>query len=339
MSDARPNALIKLRVGFAGTPDFAATILLNQINNPSLQDLVDWQLVISQPNRRVGRGRNLAPSAVSQVALERNMELLTPQSLRGLDPASQSALEAVKRKHLDLLIVIAFGQILPAEVLALPRYGCINLHASLLPRWRGAAPIQRALQANDTQTGVCLMQMDEGLDTGPVWECASTAIDPLDNAQTLHDRLSELASGLLHSFLVRRPFETSLPRPQSAEGICYAKKIKAEERQCSFKATADQVYGLIRCLDPSPGASAELNGQPLKFGGVRLVERHGQWGRAGEIVALAEPHKGLVVACGSGALELGWLQRAGGSRLKAHDFQKGFGLRPGECFGSEGSIA
>lgn len=331
--------MTKLRIGFAGTPDFAATILLNQVNNPCLEDLVDWQLVFSQPNRRVGRGHNMEPSPVSRVALERGIDLLTPASLRGLDPTSQSALEALKKKNLDLLVVIAFGQILPAEVLALPRYGCINLHASLLPRWRGAAPIQRALQANDAQTGVCLMQMDEGLDTGPVWDSASTAIDALDNAKTLHDRLSELATQLLQRFLVRRPFETSQPRPQPAEGVCYAKKIKAEERNCSFEAAADQVYGLIRCLDPSPGASAELKGQPLKFGGAKLVERHGQWGRAGEIMAMAEPHKGLVVACGSGALELGWLQRSGGRRLKAYDFQKGYGLGPGECFGSKGSIA
>ena len=182
--------MTKLRVGFAGTPDFAATILLNQVNNPRLEGLVDWQLVLSQPNRRVGRGHNVEPSSVSRVALERGIDLLTPASLRGLDPTSQPALEVLKNKNLDLLVVIAFGQILPAEVLALPRYGCINLHASLLPRWRGAAPIQRALQANDAQTGVCLMQMDEGLDTGPVWDSASIAIDALDNAKTLHDRLS-----------------------------------------------------------------------------------------------------------------------------------------------------
>ncbi len=331
--------MTRLRVGFAGTPDFAATIFLKQLANPQLQDLVDWALVLSQPNRRVGRGRTLEPSPVSRVALEWGIDLLTPENLRGFDPASQTAVEAIKTKNLDLLVVIAFGQLLPAQVLALPRYGCVNLHASLLPRWRGAAPIQRALQANDPQTGVCLMQMDDGLETGPVWSRASTLIDPLDNAQTLHDRLADLATELLQSFLTNRPFETSHPEPQLEEGVLYAKKIKPEERHCSFVDAADRVYGLIRCLDPSPGASAQIQGQALKFGGVRLVERHGQWGQPGEIVALAEAHKGLVVACGSGAVELGWLQRAGGKRLKAHDFQKGFGLRAGECFGPEGSIA
>lgn len=328
-----------LRVGFAGTPDFAASILLKQLKSPRLRATIEWQLVLSQPSRRAGRGRTLEPSSVSRQALEYNLELLTPENLRGRDPESQVALQTLKNKNLDLLVVVAFGQLLPADVLALPKYGCINLHASLLPRWRGAAPIQRALQANDSQTGVCLMQMDEGLDTGPVWDSLATAIEPTDNAQTLHDRLAELAAVLLERFLVQRPFDTSQPRPQPAEGVCYARKISAEERQCSFDRPADEVYGLIRSLDPSPSASAQLKGQTLKFGGVRLVERHGQWGQAGEIVAIAEPQKGLVVACRTGAVELGWLQRAGGKRLKAHDFQKGFGLRAGECFGPEGSIA
>jgi methionyl-tRNA formyltransferase len=331
--------LSKLRLGFAGTPDFSASILLSQLDQPALQGLVDWSLVISQPDRKVGRGQGLAPSAVSRIALERGIDLITPESLRGLDAQSQLAIETVKNKKLDLLIVIAFGQLLPAQVLELPKYGCINLHASLLPRWRGAAPIQRALQANDSQTGVCLMQMDEGLDTGPVWSHFSTAIDPLDNVQTLHDRLAELASNLLQTFLVNRSFATSEPQPQSLDGVCYAKKIKTEERHCSFEQTAEQVYGLIRCLDPSPGACATLKGQLLKFGEVSLVERHGQWGRPGEVIALAGPQKGLVVACGSGAVALGWLQRPGGKRLKVHDFQKGFELRLGECFHFEGSMA
>jgi methionyl-tRNA formyltransferase len=331
--------LAPLRVGFAGTPDFAASILFKQLNSPRLRTAIDWQLVLSQPSRRAGRGRTLEPSSVSRRALQHNLELLTPENLRGRDPESQVALQTLKNKNLDLLVVVAFGQLLPADVLALPKHGCINLHASLLPRWRGAAPIQRALQANDSQTGVCLMQMDEGLDTGPVWDSLATVIEPTDNSETLHDKLAELAAVLLERFLLQRPFDTSQPRPQPAEGVCYARKISAQERQCSFDRPADEVYGLIRSLDPSPSASAQLKGQRLKFGGVRLVERHGQWGQAGEIVTLAEPQKGLVVACGTGAVELGWLQRAGGKRLKAHDFQKGFEIQPGECFDLQGSMA
>ncbi len=328
-----------LRVGFAGTTDFAASILLKQLNSPHLRTVIDWQLVLSQPSRRAGRGRTLEPSSVSRRALEYNLELLTPENLRGRDADSQAAVQTLKNKNLDLLVVVAFGQLLPANVLALPKYGCINLHASLLPRWRGAAPIQRALQANDSQTGVCLMQMDEGLDTGPVWDSLATAIEPTDNAQTLHDRLAELAADLLERFFLERSFDSSQPRPQPAEGVCYARKISAEGRQCSFDRPADEVYGHIRSLDPSPSASAQLKGQMLKFGGARLVERHGQWGQAGEIVALAEPQRGMVVACRTGALELGWLQRAGGKRLKAHDFQQGFGIRLGECFDLQGSMA
>ncbi len=329
-----------LRVGFAGTPDFAASILLKQLNSSQLRAVIDWQLVLSQPSRRAGRGRALEPSSVSRRALEYGLELLTPENLRGRDADSQVALQILKNKNLDLLVVVAFGQLLPADVLALPKYGCINLHASLLPRWRGAAPIQRALQANDSQTGVCLMQMDEGLDTGPIWDSLATAIEPTDNAQTLHDRLAELAADLLERFLLERPFDTSQPRPQPAEGVCYARKISAEEgRQCSFDRPADEVYGHIRSLDPSPSASAQLKGQTLKFGGVRLVERHGQWGQVGEIVALAESQKGMVVACRTGAVELGWLQRAGGKRLKAHDFQRGFEIQPGECFDLQGLMA
>jgi methionyl-tRNA formyltransferase len=322
-----------MRIGFAGTPAFAAQHL------QALADFVQHKpehalvAVFSQPDRAAGRGRRLTPSPVSECAKTLGLPLLNPLSFRADREGGQQAQQALQDLHLDLLVVVAYGLILPPAVLTLPRWGCINVHASLLPRWRGAAPIQRAIEAGDTQTGVCIMQMEAGLDTGPVWTRASIAIDPQETGSELQTRLAALGSQQLVAFLGSGRLQTGAPEPQPDEGVTYAHKLSSQDREVRFDRPVQAVVDQIRALETSPGAVSQLRGEAVKLGGACVVERLGQWGPPGSILSMGAPETGIVVACSQGALGLTWLQRPGGKPQPGVIFSRALGLKPNEQFG------
>lgn len=309
----------RLRVGYAGTPQFARV---------ALQAIVDagWTvpLVLTQPDRPAGRGLKLQPSAVKQLAVERGLALAQPQGLR-LDGRfaddARAAQLALQDAAPDVLVVAAYGLILPAWVLALPRLGCLNIHGSLLPRWRGAAPVQRAIEAGDTRTGITLMQMDAGLDTGPMLLTEATAIGPDDTAARLHDRLAAIGAGLVLQGLQAAQAGLLRPQPQPREGVSYAHKIDKAEAAIDWQADASLIERRLRAFDPFPGATAQLAGQTVKLWRGRVVANDcgaapGQW--------LATGDGRLVTACGVGALEWLELQLPGGRRIAAHDWRQRF---------------
>lgn len=321
-----------MRLAFAGTPEFSAEILAQLLLEPRLADL-HWAGVLTQPGRPRGRGRRPEHSAVHQHAQEAGLTVLTPGSLASSSEEGRTAQHWLADQKLDLLLVVAYGLLLPPVVLQTPRHGCLNLHTSLLPRWRGAAPIQRALQANDAETGVCVMQMESGLDTGPIWAQSVVPITMQDNFGSLSERLLRESVGLLTEFLLAPPFGHRLPKPQSEEGVVYAHKIRAEDQELNFKASARVVFGQIRALDPSPAARTSLHGKPLKCGGVSLIMETGQWGQPGEVLALPSSSHGLKLACAQGVVVIDWLQQAGGKRLSVQDFCRGHRLSLGDRFG------
>ncbi|MHC1478742.1 methionyl-tRNA formyltransferase [Frateuria aurantia] len=297
-----------MRIVFAGTPDFATACLRACID--SGHHVV---AVYTQPDRPAGRGRKLSPSPVKQAALEAALPVRQPESLR--DPAAQAQLAAFQP---DLLVVVAYGLILPRKVLAMPRQGCWNVHASLLPRWRGAAPIQRAILAGDAETGVDLMQMEAGLDTGPVLLQRRTPIEAVDTGGSLHDRLSLLGADVLGEGL-RRLFDGSLPAasPQPEAGVSYAHKLDKAEALLDFNQSAAALERKIRAFDPWPVAEAEVAGEKLRIWAASVIEgQHPQ--RVGQIVAAGRD--GIDIACGEHTLRLHALQRPGGKRISAGDY-------------------
>jgi len=287
------------RVVFAGTPEFAV---------PALRAVIaqgDVAAVYTQPDREAGRGRKLAVSPVKQVALEAGIPVHQPHSLRIVE--AQDALRALRP---DLLIVIAYGLILPQAVLDIPRIGCWNLHASLLPRWRGAAPIQRAIEAGDAETGVCLMQMEAGLDTGPVLLRRSTPIGETETSGQLHARLAALAADVLADGLERLRGGT-LPAPalQPEDGVTYARKLDKAEARLDWNQPAAVLARKIRAFHPWPVAEVRVEGERLRIHAARaLAQSH--TARTGEI--LAANQDGLDIACGEGRLRLLSVQREGG---------------------------
>ena len=301
-----------LRVGFAGTPEFAAVAL-----EALLATGIPVPLVLTQPDRPAGRGLKLQASPVKQRALAAGVPVLQPRSLRldGKFPdeaaAARTALEAAQ---LDVLVVAAYGLILPPWVLATPRHGCLNIHGSLLPRWRGAAPIQRAIEAGDAETGITLMQMDAGLDTGDMLLEDRTPIGPEDTSATLHDRLAAMGARLLLRTLDDLAAGRLQPRPQPAEGANYASKIDKAEAAVDWQRPAAEIERRLRAFDPFPGATAELLGQPLKLWRGRVVDGQGAPG------CMLPAEGRLVVACGEGALELLDVQAPGGRRISAREF-------------------
>ena len=305
-----------MNIVFAGTPEFAAV---------ALAALIDAgcriPLVLTQPDRPAGRGMALHASAVKRLALAHGIEVFQPPTLK--DTAAQERLRAVDA---DLMIVAAYGLLLPPAVLALPRRGCLNIHASLLPRWRGAAPIQRAILAGDTTTGVCIMQMEAGLDTGPVLLAAETPIAAADTAATLHDRLAGLGARLIVDALGR--LDTLTPVPQPAAGVTYAQKIGKAEAPLDFRRPAIDLDRQIRAFDPFPGATASLDGEICKLWAAR--PQAGGGGAPGEIVGV--DGSGIVVACGDGSLRVTELQKPGGKRLRVAQFLAGSRWRPGQRF-------
>ena len=294
-----------MKLIFAGTPEFAAQALAALIAAGH-----QLALVLTQPDRPSGRGMALRPSPVKTLALEHGIEVFQPPTLR--DAAAQARLQAVGA---DAMIVAAYGLILPQAVLDLPRFGCINIHASLLPRWRGAAPIQRAILAGDAESGVCIMQMEAGLDTGPVLLSAALPIAADETAGSLHDRLAELGAGLIVAALEKLPLA---PTPQADCGVTYAAKIEKSEAMLDWNQSAQQLARQVRAFNPFPGALATLGQLSVKV--WRASAEAGE-GSPGTI--LASDRAGILVACGEGALRLAELQKAGGKRLSAAQFLAG----------------
>ena len=303
-----------MKLIFAGTPEFAAQSLRAILSTEN-----QVVLVLTQPDRRAGRGMVLQPSAVKQVACEHGIEVFQPPTLR--DPAAQARLAAVGA---DAMVVAAYGLILPQTVLDLPRHGCINIHASLLPRWRGAAPIQRAIQAGDTETGVSIMQMEAGLDTGPVLLREALPITEGDTAASLHDRLAELGARLIVDALRNLPLT---PCPQPSDGVTYAAKIDKAESMLDWRLPALQLSRQVRAFNPFPGTLAYLDGTSVKIWKA-VPDANG--GVPGTV--LSANKDGIVVACGEGALRLCELQKAGGKRLEAGQFLAGTPIAVGSVF-------
>ena len=304
-----------MRLIFAGTPEFAARALaaLHGAGH-------EIALVLAQPDRPAGRGLKLAPGAVKALARERGLELLQAAGLK--DAETQQRLRATRA---DLMVVAAYGLILPEPVLAITRLGAINIHASLLPRWRGAAPIQRAILAGDITTGISIMQMDRGLDTGPILATASLAIEANDTSASLHARLAELGARLVVDTLARLELGRLHAEPQADAGAIYAAKIAKAEAEIDWREPALVIERKVRAFDPLPGAYTMLRGAGLKIWRARLSPAEGAPG----MILEAGP-KGIVVACGAGSLRVLELQRAGGKRMPAAQFLAGFPLAAGE---------
>ena len=297
-----------LRLVFAGTPEFAVPCL--EACRASGADVV---AVYTQPDRPAGRGRKLAPSPVKQAALAAGIAVEQPESLKSVE--AQNTLSAYRP---DLLVVVAYGLILPRKVLAVPRLGCWNVHASLLPRWRGAAPIQRAILAGDGESGVDLMQMEAGLDTGPVLLQRRTPIARDDTGGSLHDRLAALGAEVLAEGLRRTlAGEQLVATPQPEEGVTYAHKLDKAEAKLDFSRSALELERQVRAFDPWPVAEGEIAGERLRIWAAHaLVPDH--QGAPGSV--LAAGREGIDLACADGALRVTALQRAGGKRIGAADY-------------------
>ncbi len=302
-----------MKVAFAGTPEFAR-VALAAIHGAGHE----VPLVLTQPDRPAGRGLKLQASPVKQFAQAHGLPLAQPRSLRldGKYPEEAAAARtALEQAAPDVMVVAAYGLILPPWVLALPRRGCLNIHGSLLPRWRGAAPIQRAIEAGDAETGITVMQMDAGLDTGAMLLAEALPIVPTDTSATLHDRLAALGARLIDQALALLAQGALQPRPQPAEGVTYAHKIEKAEAAIDWQAPAAVVERRLRAFDPFPGATAVLGGQPVKVWRGRVVPGTGA---PGQVLQAGEGR--LVVACGQDALELLEVQLAGGRRIPAREF-------------------
>ena len=321
-----------LRVAFAGTPEFARVAL-----DALLAAGFEVPLVLTQPDRPAGRGMKLQASPVKQLALARGISVAQPRSLRldGRWPQDAAAARAaLQAARLDAMVVAAYGLILPQWVLDTPRLGCLNIHASLLPRWRGAAPIHRAIEAGDAATGVTIMQMDAGLDTGDMLLREAVPIGPGDTTATLHDTLAALGGRLVVQALQQAARGALAPVPQPDEGVTYAHKIEKAEAAIDWCAPAAQIARRVRAFDPFPGASTTAAGEPLKLWAC-APEPEGalQPGSVpGSVVSVGDA--GVDVLCGDGRLlRLTELQRAGGRRLAARDFLRGFPLPVGTVLG------
>jgi methionyl-tRNA formyltransferase len=319
-----------MRLIFAGTPEFAA-VALKALHD----DGFEIPLVLTQPDRPAGRGMQLQASAVKQFAVSHGIPVAQPVSLKldGKFPeAAKEAHRLLAATPHDVMVVAAYGLILPRPVLDLPRYGCINIHASLLPRWRGAAPIHRAIEAGDAETGVTIMQMEEGLDTGPMLMEERLAIAGDDTTGSLHDKLAGLGGKMIVDALrklERGQLPTAQPQPQT--GITYAAKITKEEALLDFTQSAQTLSCRIRAFNPFPGAVGMFNGVSVKIwhaepGSSALLHQPGQ-------ILAADVHSGIVVACGDGVLKLTELQKPGGKRLPAAEFLKGFPMEHGRFAG------
>ena len=325
MIDARAAESAALNIAFAGTPEFARVALM-QLHVAGFR----VGLALTQPDRPAGRGMKRQASAVKAFALEHGIEVAQPRSLRlnGKFPddaaAARDALLAAKP---DVLVVAAYGLILPQWVLDLPRLGCLNIHASLLPRWRGAAPIHRAIEAGDARTGITIMQMDAGLDTGDMLLVDAIDIAADESTASLHDRLAPLGGRLIVEALELAARGGLKPQPQPVDGITYAHKIDKAEAPIDWREPAAAIERRLRAFDPFPGATAVLDGHTIKCWRGTVVDGVGA---PGEVLAVDAT--GITLACGERALRLTELQRAGGKRLRAAQFLQGGAPEAGRVF-------
>ena len=305
-----------MKVIFAGTPDFAAAAL-----KAIAAAGFEIPLVLTQPDRPKGRGMQLAPSPVKQAALELGLRVAQPEKLRN----NAEALQMLKEVEADVMVVAAYGLILPQDVLDTPKHGCLNIHASLLPRWRGAAPIQRAIEAGDAETGVCIMQMDIGLDTGGVVSEHRYAIQPSDTANEVHDALMNLGAAAIVADLQQLKTEGRLKSvKQPEEGVTYAQKLSKEEARIDWNESAAVIERKIRAFNPVPAAWVEYQGKPMK---IWRAEAVAQQGRAGEVLSCSSD--GLIVACGANALKITELQPSGSKRMDIAAFAAGHTVEAG----------
>ncbi len=305
-----------MKLIFAGTPPFAAIAL-----DALIAAGHEIGLVLTQPDRPAGRGMQVQASAVKRTALAHGLQVLQPASLK-----DASAVDPVRRVAAEAMIVAAYGLILPATVLTIPARGCLNIHASLLPRWRGAAPIQRAILAGDAQTGITIMQMDEGLDTGAILLQEPVAIEANETAQTLHDKLATLGARAV----VRALEESASPRTQDSASATYAAKIAKSEAVIDWSRSATEICRQIRAFNPVPGAGTTINGVGIKVWMAQPIAH----ATASPGTILSAAATGIVIAAGQDAVQISELQKSGGKRLSADVFLKGFSLKSGLSAGT-----
>ena len=314
-----------MKIIFAGTPEFAA-VALNALYDAGH----DITLVLTQPDRPAGRGMQLQASAVKQCALAHGTPVAQPQSLRLDGKYPEVAKEAhalLQATPHDVMIVAAYGLILPRSVLDIPRHGCINIHASLLPRWRGAAPIHRAIEAGDTETGVTIMQMEEGLDTGPMMLIESLPILDSDTTGSLHDKLAALGGSMIVQALQQLEAGRLQATPQPEAGANYAAKISKEEAALDFTQDAAVLARKIRAFNPFPGATGKFGEVVVKLWQAQALDTPTA-AAPGQVLA-ASAQDGVLIACGQGVLRVTELQKPGGKRLAEAEFLKGFALEGG----------
>ncbi|MGY1458495.1 methionyl-tRNA formyltransferase [Luteimonas sp. A534] len=296
-----------MKIVFAGTPEFAVRSLRAACGKAEVV------AVYTQPDRPAGRGRGLQASPVKREALARGIPVLQPESLK-----TQLARDALRALKPDLMVVVAYGLLLPQKILDIPAEGCWNVHASLLPRWRGAAPIQRAIEAGDAETGVCLMRMEKGLDTGPVLLSQSLSIGDAETGGELHDRLAELGAQVLSDGLgLLRAGIRPVPQPQPEAGVTYAHKLDKAEAKLDWALPAEALARKVRAFNPWPVAEAQLAGERVRIHGAIAVDAAAV---AAPGTVLAAGREGIDVACGSGALRIRVLQRDGGKAITAADY-------------------
>ncbi|MCH9807236.1 MAG: methionyl-tRNA formyltransferase [Alphaproteobacteria bacterium] len=308
-----------MRIIFMGTPEFSVAALAELINAGH-----DIAAVYTQPPRPAGRGMAERPSPVHAFAIEQGLDVRHPKSLKGADEQ-----EAFRALDADAAVVVAYGLILPKAILQAPREGCFNIHASHLPRWRGAAPIQRAIMAGDTSTAVMIMRMEEGLDTGPVCLGEMLPIGPDMTASQLHDGLSEAGAGLIVRALAALERGSLNATPQPVEGVSYAAKIEKAEARIDFREAAADVHNKIRGLSPFPGAWFEIEVGEKRERVKALMSRQAETDKSGAAGEVLEANGRLIIACGSGAVELLNVQRAGKKACSAADFLRGCAIEPG----------
>lgn len=307
-----------MKIIFAGTPHFAARAL------ETLTAKHEIVAVLTQPDRPAGRGMQLTQSPVKQLALQHGLTLMQPPSLK--DEAAQKALAALQA---DVMVVAAYGLILPQAVLDIPRHGCLNIHASLLPRWRGAAPIQRAILAGDMESGITIMQMDAGLDTGAMLLRRSCPISREDTAATLHDTLAELGANCIVETLEQLALGKLNPVVQDDAAACYAAKLQKSEAAIDWAQPAEQIHRAIRAFNPFPGSVTGLAAIPgIKVWQAGLIS--GRSGQPGEVLQVARD--GILVACGEGALNLEVLQKPGSKPLPVQQFLQSVPVAVGDRF-------
>ena len=309
------------RIVFAGTPDFSV---------PCLSALLDLNVnvvgVYTQPDRIAGRGKKIQQSAVKRHALEAGIAVFQPENFK-----TAEVRQSLKALEPDLMIVVAYGLLLPQSVLDIPRLGCINIHASLLPRWRGAAPIQRAIEAGDTQTGVCLMQMEKGLDTGPVLARTQHTISADETGGQLHDALSAIGAALLSENLSALLAGQLIAIKQADSGLSYAHKLDKAETRVDWQQSAEQIANKIRAFNPWPVVSTQIDGQVLRLHQGSPIEQATQpEPKPGTVIAVNS--NGIDIQTGNGCLRIQQLQKPGGKILPVRDFLNGFKLAVGQCF-------